>query len=217
MFHATGIFGSRSQYFCVFVDHCWCYFPKFHTSSNFWLEMQRVLSNGWNCQAFMFENFLIWHLPYLLFTRHCLSFISAIIHIFETREKHTKNGNLEDIVAEISKLSVLIHLQSALFNFQSLLSVILLMICTCTYLRSFFPSLIDRNKTGYVCVHTARLYRINLARADHHNQSIFQINFRLVSECWEHFGNWPELVNENHRTWPSAVYLWPPRYSFGRS
>ncbi|XP_055695011.1 protein kish [Lutzomyia longipalpis] len=37
---------------------------------------------------------------------------------------------------------------SALFNFQSLLSVILLLICTCTYLRSIFPSIIDRNKTG---------------------------------------------------------------------
>ncbi|KAJ6636316.1 Protein kish-A [Pseudolycoriella hygida] len=37
---------------------------------------------------------------------------------------------------------------SALFNFQSLLSVILLLICTCTYLRSLFPSLLDRNKTG---------------------------------------------------------------------
>ncbi|XP_058454176.1 protein kish [Malaya genurostris] len=37
---------------------------------------------------------------------------------------------------------------SAIFNFQSLLSVILLMICTCAYLRSIVPSLIDRNKTG---------------------------------------------------------------------
>ncbi|KAL7020416.1 hypothetical protein ACKWTF_011521 [Chironomus riparius] len=37
---------------------------------------------------------------------------------------------------------------SALFNFQSLLSVILLLICTCAYLRSLFPSLLDRNKTG---------------------------------------------------------------------
>ncbi|XP_059618615.1 protein kish [Phlebotomus argentipes] len=37
---------------------------------------------------------------------------------------------------------------SALFNFQSLLSVLLLLICTCTYLRSIFPSIIDRNKTG---------------------------------------------------------------------
>ncbi|KAK9507034.1 hypothetical protein O3M35_008864 [Rhynocoris fuscipes] len=38
---------------------------------------------------------------------------------------------------------------SALFNFQSLLSVVLLLICTCTYLRSLFPSIIDRNKTGF--------------------------------------------------------------------
>ncbi|XP_055613314.1 protein kish-A [Uranotaenia lowii] len=37
---------------------------------------------------------------------------------------------------------------SAIFNFQSLLSVILLLICTCAYLRSLLPSLIDRNKTG---------------------------------------------------------------------
>ncbi|XP_037039429.1 protein kish [Bradysia coprophila] len=37
---------------------------------------------------------------------------------------------------------------SALFNFQSLLSVILLLICTCAYLRSIFPGFIDRNKTG---------------------------------------------------------------------
>uniref|UniRef100_A0A336LHB6 Protein kish n=1 Tax=Culicoides sonorensis TaxID=179676 RepID=A0A336LHB6_CULSO len=37
---------------------------------------------------------------------------------------------------------------SAIFNFQSLCSVILLLICTCTYLRSLFPSFIDRHKTG---------------------------------------------------------------------
>ncbi|KAG7172102.1 kish-A-like [Homarus americanus] len=39
---------------------------------------------------------------------------------------------------------------SALFNFESLLSVVLLMICTCTYIRSFAPSLLDRQKTGLV-------------------------------------------------------------------
>uniref|UniRef100_A0A0M3HUK9 Ribonuclease P n=1 Tax=Ascaris lumbricoides TaxID=6252 RepID=A0A0M3HUK9_ASCLU len=38
--------------------------------------------------------------------------------------------------------------QSALFNFQSLVSVILLLICTCTYLRAIAPKLIDRNKEG---------------------------------------------------------------------
>ncbi|KAI9491077.1 hypothetical protein BDB00DRAFT_519277 [Zychaea mexicana] len=37
---------------------------------------------------------------------------------------------------------------SAIFNFQSLLLAILLLICTCTYVRAQAPSLIDRNKTG---------------------------------------------------------------------
>ncbi|XP_077290478.1 transmembrane protein 167A-like protein ksh [Arctopsyche grandis] len=37
---------------------------------------------------------------------------------------------------------------SAIFNFQSLLSVVLFLICTCTYLRSLFPSVMDRHKTG---------------------------------------------------------------------
>lgn len=39
-------------------------------------------------------------------------------------------------------------LQSAIFNFQSLLTVILLLICTCAYIRAMAPSLLDRNKTG---------------------------------------------------------------------
>uniref|UniRef100_A0A1X7UKJ5 Protein kish n=1 Tax=Amphimedon queenslandica TaxID=400682 RepID=A0A1X7UKJ5_AMPQE len=37
---------------------------------------------------------------------------------------------------------------SALFNFQSLLMVILLMICTCTYIRQMFPAITDMHKTG---------------------------------------------------------------------
>ncbi|KAL3280022.1 hypothetical protein HHI36_017530 [Cryptolaemus montrouzieri] len=37
---------------------------------------------------------------------------------------------------------------SAIFNFQSLLTVLLLVICTCAYLRALFPSLMDRNKVG---------------------------------------------------------------------
>ncbi|ODM96820.1 Protein kish-A [Orchesella cincta] len=37
---------------------------------------------------------------------------------------------------------------SALFNFQSLLTVVALLICTCTYIHSIFPSILDRNKTG---------------------------------------------------------------------
>ncbi|KAE8635858.1 hypothetical protein XENTR_v10002768 [Xenopus tropicalis] len=37
---------------------------------------------------------------------------------------------------------------SAIFNFQSLLIVILLLICTCAYLRALVPNLLDKNKTG---------------------------------------------------------------------
>ncbi|KAJ4537066.1 hypothetical protein HRR90_002142 [Exophiala dermatitidis] len=37
---------------------------------------------------------------------------------------------------------------TAIFNFQSLLLVILLIICTSTYVHSMFPSVMDRNKDG---------------------------------------------------------------------
>ncbi|XP_078253172.1 protein kish-A [Rhinoraja longicauda] len=37
---------------------------------------------------------------------------------------------------------------SAIFNFQSLLTVILLLICTCAYIRALTPSVLDKNKTG---------------------------------------------------------------------
>ncbi|ETW76343.1 hypothetical protein HETIRDRAFT_28772, partial [Heterobasidion irregulare TC 32-1] len=40
--------------------------------------------------------------------------------------------------------------QSALFNFQSLLLVVLLLVCTCTYARAVAPRLIDRNKDGFL-------------------------------------------------------------------
>lgn len=40
--------------------------------------------------------------------------------------------------------------QSALFNFQSLLLVLLLLICTCTYVRGSAPGLVDRNREGQV-------------------------------------------------------------------
>uniref|UniRef100_UPI00398F7555 protein kish-A isoform X1 n=1 Tax=Pristiophorus japonicus TaxID=55135 RepID=UPI00398F7555 len=46
-----------------------------------------------------------------------------------------------------SILSV-VALQSAIFNFQSLLTVILLLICTCAYIRALAPSVLDKNKTG---------------------------------------------------------------------
>ena len=39
---------------------------------------------------------------------------------------------------------------TALFNFQSLITVVLLSICTATYLRPRFPSFIDSKKPGFV-------------------------------------------------------------------
>ncbi|XP_032746434.1 protein kish-A-like [Rattus rattus] len=40
------------------------------------------------------------------------------------------------------------RLKIAIFNFQSLLTVFLLLICTCAYVQSLAPSILDRNKTG---------------------------------------------------------------------
>ncbi|KAF9263888.1 DUF1242-domain-containing protein [Marasmius fiardii PR-910] len=42
------------------------------------------------------------------------------------------------------------YARSALFNFQYLLLVILLSICTCTYVRALAPRLVDRNKEGFL-------------------------------------------------------------------
>lgn len=39
---------------------------------------------------------------------------------------------------------------SAVFNFQSLLVVALLIICTCAYIRSMYPSILDRNRKGFL-------------------------------------------------------------------
>ncbi|CAN6647098.1 protein Kish [Trichomonascus vanleenenianus] len=41
---------------------------------------------------------------------------------------------------------------SALFNFQSLLLVMLLLICTSTYARALMPAIVDRNKHGFLGV-----------------------------------------------------------------
>ena len=37
---------------------------------------------------------------------------------------------------------------TALFNFEGIVIVILLLICTCAYVHSLYPALLDRNKTG---------------------------------------------------------------------
>lgn len=52
-------------------------------------------------------------------------------------------------IMSVLNMSFSFILQSAIFNFQSLLTVILLLICTCAYIRAMAPSLLDKNKTGY--------------------------------------------------------------------
>lgn len=42
------------------------------------------------------------------------------------------------------------ELQTALFNLQSLVLVLLLFICTCTYVHGLAPSFLDSRKDGYV-------------------------------------------------------------------
>ncbi|CAL2040874.1 unnamed protein product [Caenorhabditis brenneri] len=67
---------------------------------------------------------------------------TAIKEIFQRKNKSYKAPSS---VAEAAKLS-------AIFNFQSLISVILLLICTCAYIRAFAPRIIDRNKEGLLGV-----------------------------------------------------------------
>lgn len=43
---------------------------------------------------------------------------------------------------------ILEMLQSALFNFHSFLTVVLLVICTCTYIKMHFPAILEQ-RTGY--------------------------------------------------------------------
>src|SRR5437773_2018340 len=44
-------------------------------------------------------------------------------------------------------------IQTALFNFQSLLLFILLIICTSAYAHSIMPGIMDRNQNGYgICL-----------------------------------------------------------------
>lgn len=57
---------------------------------------------------------------------------------------------IQDVLPELILSTRHLTSQSALFNFQSLLLVILLMICTCVYARSLAPGLVDRNKDGFL-------------------------------------------------------------------
>ncbi|KAL5625089.1 hypothetical protein BROUX41_005149 [Berkeleyomyces rouxiae] len=41
---------------------------------------------------------------------------------------------------------------TALFNFQSLLLVILLLVCTSTYMHAIFTGFMDKNKNGFMSI-----------------------------------------------------------------
>jgi hypothetical protein len=69
--------------------------------------------------------------------------------------------------------------QSAIFNFQSLLIVLLLTICTCAYLRANIPSIVDRNKTGSVFARVLSPLRLSFARAS--SLAASATSFLLVS------------------------------------
>jgi len=56
----------------------------------------------------------------------------------------------EHVQAYHSPTTISIATMSALFDFQSLLLVIILMICTCTYIRAVAPGIVDRNKQGFL-------------------------------------------------------------------
>jgi hypothetical protein len=47
-------------------------------------------------------------------------------------------------------LFVFLLCQSAFFNFQSLLTVVLLLICLCTYIHTYAPTWLDAHKKGSV-------------------------------------------------------------------
>lgn len=55
------------------------------------------------------------------------------------------------LLAALSKVYVNTDiLQTAIFNFQSALLVLLLLICTSAYVHQLFPGIMDRNKDGFV-------------------------------------------------------------------
>jgi hypothetical protein len=66
---------------------------------------------------------------------------------------------------------------SALFNFQSLLTVIILMICTCAYIRSFWPSILDRwaGERGGIQIQSGQWIRKRIRRAKMTEISCFEV------------------------------------------
>lgn len=89
----------------------------------------------------------------------------------------------------------LIYFQSAIFNFQSLLTVVLLLICTCAYIRSIAPSLLDRNKQGYsipsfysewICCHMADCSLMPRVPCKLFEYMITQFNCQIIWRIYQH-------------------------------
>eukprot|EP00961_Rhodomonas_salina_P032830 442457-Rhodomonas_salina.3 len=68
---------------------------------------------------------------------HQNCFLRFVAQLFHQRGRDTDSGLLR-----------VFALQSAIFNFQSLLIVILLTICTCAYIHANIPRILDGHKTG---------------------------------------------------------------------
>ncbi|VDK75516.1 unnamed protein product [Litomosoides sigmodontis] len=101
-------------------------------------------------------------------------------------------------VTKIAEVLCLRRKKSALFNFQSLISVILLLICTCTYVRAFVPKLIDRNKQGFLGVFwkCARIgERLRMAHFD-------EVEYELRKNLPPHF---PKAKNDIYITRHTSI------------
>ncbi|OBR03787.1 LOW QUALITY PROTEIN: Protein kish [Colletotrichum higginsianum IMI 349063] len=64
---------------------------------------------------------------------------------------------------------------TALFNFQSLLLVILLLVCTCAYVHQLIPAIMDRNKDGHLFL----AYRNEGTRS----LTVRQLHWHLLEIC----------------------------------
>jgi hypothetical protein len=76
--------------------------------------------------------------------------------------------------------------QSAIFNFSSLLVVILLIICTCAYIHQHYPSLMDRNKQGSASPPFRRRFLPSFdSLPSKFNEKHFFQQYRMLGTFWK--------------------------------
>lgn len=80
----------------------------------------------------------------------------------------------------------LTHIQTALFNFQSLLLVLLLTICTATYAHYVFPGIIDRNKENYFVSPIWKAARVGERMSPYVSLAcvVMAVSFGFLYICW---------------------------------